>query len=119
MLVEKGSNETGGGDDPLSDVFSCRFWARVMTFEASGGGGRRIYSGRYIIARYQWKLPTILACLRDMNGPCILLVDRNNDILLCEDVDLGRPFTNTLVAVFGAARMFRARQRIQIALTTV
>jgi hypothetical protein len=86
--------------DASAKSSSSRFRFLVRgEFGIKGGAGRNVYSGWYMIARYQWRLEG-----RNMNavrgydcGVRSLFVDRNHKVLLVEHIDLGRPLSNALV----------------------
>lgn len=61
------------------------------------GRGNRICSGWYMIARYQWKLCKGREQGEMTESNSLLLVDRDNYVLLAEYVKLHRPFANAFV----------------------
>jgi hypothetical protein len=62
-------------------------------------------SGKHMMARYQWTLIQFQWAIGGMLVTKILLVDRDDYILLLEKIELGSPLPHTLIAVPATSRV--------------
>lgn len=110
--VSAGSETTAAAG--LVSARSCvcfRFRAtRAFREWETGRGGSRVCPGSYMTARYQWILWVAMGESMKHERREVLLIDRDDNIFLCEQVNFRGPLTHTFISVLWATNRMSYEQ---------